>query len=83
MKLSRSPTLAVILGGLLALTAPEQGTSQSTYDDIWKFTEWYRNDQNKTVQSVLFSGRFQYEFAAVMRTRAHSKTGTSDACGLV
>ncbi len=65
MKLSRTPTLAVILGGLLALTAPEQATSQSTYDDIWKFAEWYRNDQNKTVQSVLFSGRFQYEFAAV------------------
>ena len=39
------------------LTAPEQATAQSTYDDIWKLAEWYRNDQNKTVQSVLFSGR--------------------------
>ena len=47
------------------LTAPGQVTSQSTYDDIWKFAEWYRNDGNETVQSVLFSGRFQYEFAAV------------------
>ena len=47
------------------LTAPEQATAQSTYDDIWEFAEWYRNDQNKTVQSVLFSGRFQYEFAVV------------------
>ena len=47
------------------LTAPERATAQSTYDDIWKFAEWYHNDQNETVQSVLFSGRFQYEFAAV------------------
>ena len=56
---------AIAVNGLLVLTAPEQATAQSTYDDIWKFAEWYRNDQNETVQSVLFSGRFQYEFAAV------------------
>jgi phosphate-selective porin OprO/OprP len=49
----------------LVLAVPEQATAQSTYDDIWKLAEWYRNDQNKTVQSVLFSGRFQYEFAVV------------------
>ena len=47
------------------LTAPEQATAQSTYDDIWKFAEWYSNDENEAIQSVLFSGRFQYEFAAV------------------
>ena len=58
-------TLAVVVNGLLVLTAPERATAQSTYDDIWKFAEWYHNDQNVTVQSVLFSGRFQYEFAAV------------------
>ena len=57
--------LAVIVSGLLVLTAPERATAQSTYDDIWKFAEWYRDDQNEAVQSVLFSGRFQYEFAAV------------------
>ncbi len=57
--------LAITVNGLLVLTAPEQATAQSTYDDIWKFAEWYRNGQNETVQSVLFSGRFQYEFAAV------------------
>ena len=56
---------AVIVNGLLVLTAPEQATAQSTYDDIWKLAEWYHNDQNEAVQSVLFSGRFQYEFAAV------------------
>ena len=56
---------AITVNGLLVLTAPEQATAQSTYDDIWKFAEWYRNDESETVQSVLFSGRFQYEFAAV------------------
>ena len=56
---------AITVNGLLVLTAPEQATAQSTYDDIWKFAEWYRNDENEAVQSVLFSGRFQYEFAAV------------------
>ncbi len=53
------------MNGLLVLAAPEPTTAQSTYDDIWKLAEWYRNDQNETVQSVLFSGRLQYEFAAV------------------
>ena len=57
--------LAVILNGLSVLTAPEQTTAQSIYDDIWQLAEWYRSDQNGTVQSVLFSGRVQYEFAAV------------------
>ena len=55
---------AIAVSGLLVLTAPQQAMAQSTYDDIWKFADWYRNDQNETVQSVLFSGRFQYEFAA-------------------
>ena len=57
--------LAVIVNGLWVLTAPEGAAAQSTYDDIWGFAEWYRNDQNEPVQSVLFSGRFQYEFAGV------------------
>ena len=56
---------AITVTGLLVLTAPERATSQSTYDDIWKFAEWHLNDLNETVQSVLFSGRFQYEFSAV------------------
>jgi phosphate-selective porin OprO/OprP len=57
--------LAVASTGLLVLIAAEQVAAQSTYDDIWGLAEWYRNDQNDAVQSVLFSGRFQYEFAAV------------------
>ena len=65
MRFSRvCSTLAVIVSGLLVLSV-EQTAAQSTYDNVWKWAEWYRNDQNETVQSVLFSGRFQYEFAAV------------------
>jgi phosphate-selective porin OprO/OprP len=38
----------------------------STYDKIWaRFTQWYKNDGNPVVQQVLFTGRFQHEFAAV------------------
>jgi phosphate-selective porin OprO and OprP len=45
---------------------PAGGDQQeSTYDRIWKFAEWYRNESNPTIQRILFSGRFQYEFAAL------------------
>ena len=65
--------LLVIVNGLSVLTAPEQTAAQSTYDAIWNFAEWYRNDQNELVQSMLFSGRLQYEFAA-----ADADQGTHD-----
>ena len=49
--------------------APAQaasGREGSTYDKVWKaFTEWYVNDSNPVVQKVLFSGRFQHEFAVL------------------
>ncbi|HSH76364.1 MAG TPA: hypothetical protein VLA09_11820, partial [Longimicrobiales bacterium] len=38
---------------------------QSTFDDIWRFAEWYDDQDNPAVQNVLFSGRFQYEYATV------------------
>ena len=37
----------------------------SIYDRIWKFAEWYVDDDNPIVQRVLFSGRYQHEFAAL------------------
>lgn len=38
----------------------------SSYDTLWlKFTQWYKNDFNPVVQQVLFSGRYQHEFAAL------------------
>jgi phosphate-selective porin OprO/OprP len=49
-----------------AAQAPGGGEKgPSTYDRIWRFAEWYENDSNPVVQRVLFSGRFQHEFAAI------------------
>jgi phosphate-selective porin OprO/OprP len=59
---------------LMFLLAPFRAEAQSStqtpgrddvYKKVWKFSEWYKNDQNRTVQSVLFTGRFQYEYAAI------------------
>lgn len=46
-------------------TGGNVGEGPSTYDRIWKFAEWYSNDSNPVVQRVLFSGRYQHEFAAI------------------
>ena len=44
----------------------QDGIEESTYDRIWRrFTEWYVDDSNPVVQKVLFSGRFQHEFATI------------------
>lgn len=58
-------------GGLTRIqAAPAQAASTSekppsTYDRIWKFAEWYRDDSNPVVQRVLFTGRYQHEFTAI------------------
>jgi phosphate-selective porin OprO/OprP len=63
----RHPEIALIL----LLIAPAWPTSvaaqdeRSAFDDIWRFAEWYDDQANPVVQSVLFSGRFQYEYATV------------------
>ncbi|OFW09355.1 MAG: hypothetical protein A3G20_04795 [Acidobacteria bacterium RIFCSPLOWO2_12_FULL_59_11] len=48
-------------------TVPSQSSEkkQSIYQKIWKFAEWYNNEQNPVLQNLLFSGRFQYEYAAL------------------
>lgn len=50
-----------------AQTAPSAKPEKqpSIYDKIWTFTELYRNQSNPVVQSLLFSGRFHYEYAAI------------------
>ena len=45
--------------------APAGEKKLSIYDKIWKFAEWYKNEENPVVQNVLFSGRFQYEYATL------------------
>ena len=50
------------------LAAPLQFPTEaevSTYDELWNFSKWYENEGNAIVQSLLFSGRFQYEYASV------------------
>src|SRR5688572_6349031 len=38
----------------------------STYDKIWgAFTNWYDDKENPVIQRVVFSGRFQHDFAIV------------------
>jgi phosphate-selective porin OprO/OprP len=50
------------------------GKTPSTYDKVWQwFTEWYRNDRNRVVQRVLFSGRYQHEFLTL-----HADQGDHD-----
>ena len=37
----------------------------SIYDNIWKYTRWYENEENPAVQSFALSGRFQLDYARV------------------
>lgn len=45
--------------------APQEAKQPSTYDNIWKFSQWYKNDSNPVVQGVQFTGRFQHDFVIV------------------
>src|SRR5688572_145044 len=65
-------TLLAVLGAATASAQTPPATPatprqepESVYDRIWKFAEWYRDDQNPTVQRVLFTGRFHQDFATV------------------
>jgi phosphate-selective porin OprO/OprP len=44
----------------------------STYDRIWaRFTQWYASDTNPVVQQVMFTGRYQHEFAGIDADEGH------------
>ena len=43
--------------------APEGEKLPSTYDKIWKFAELYKNEANPVIQKILFTGRYQHEYA--------------------
>ena len=47
-----------------AAQSPER-KQPSTYDKIWTFAEWYEDPSNPVVQKVLFSGRYQHEYAVL------------------
>ena len=44
---------------------PATAKPESIYDQIWRFREWYRNDDNRVLQRLRFRGRYQQDFAAV------------------
>ena len=43
----------------------------SIFDNIWKFADWYENDDNSVIQSLQFSGRFQLDYALVDADQGH------------
>jgi phosphate-selective porin OprO/OprP len=49
----------------MAQSPGEPSKQPSTYDRIWRFAEWYDNPSNPVIQQVLFSGRYQHEYAAI------------------
>ena len=50
----------------VTLTQSSGADTPSTYDRVWqRFTTLYNNPSNPVVQRVLFSGRFQHEFAHI------------------
>lgn len=52
--------------------AGDTGKGRSAYDKIWKsFTEFYKDESNPIVQSVLFTGRYQYDFAWLDADQGH------------
>lgn len=58
-----SALLVATVFGQPRFVAAQDGPS--AYDDIWRYAEWYVNNDNDVVQSVLFTGRFQYDYATV------------------
>jgi phosphate-selective porin OprO/OprP len=49
-----------------AATQESSAAEPSAYDRIWTaFTQWYKDDRNPVVQQVLFTGRYQHDFAAI------------------
>ena len=61
-KLALSPAAPPVAAQASGGQKPEA----STYDKIWAtFTQWYKNDSNPVIQQVLFTGRYQQDFAAI------------------
>ena len=73
MNLKSSFLLFVLLFITGALSDRLAGQDQDiTFDRIWQFAEWYSNDDNPVIQSMVLSGRVQYEYGQVVEPEAHS-----------
>ena len=69
--------LAAALAVLLApwnahAQTPAQTSNKDIYERIWKFADWYKNDQNPVLQSLHFTGRFQLDYATVRAEQGDS-----------
>jgi phosphate-selective porin OprO/OprP len=69
LKLNLAGVFAVLFSSTICLAqTPTQATADSqkeAFDKVWKFADWYKNDQNDVIQRLQFTGRFQYEYANV------------------
>jgi phosphate-selective porin OprO/OprP len=67
--------LAADAVGTADVTTPAQAGSpekeESLYDRIWGYTELYSNKENKVIQSLALSGRFQLDYATVNADQGH------------
>ena len=43
----------------------------SIYDKVWRYTEWYNNEENPVIQKFNFTGRFQLDYAVVDADQGH------------
>jgi phosphate-selective porin OprO/OprP len=60
--------LAIALPAVRSAAAQNSGSSskgRSIYDEIWRYTRWYDNEENPVIQSFVLSGRFQLDYADV------------------
>jgi phosphate-selective porin OprO/OprP len=63
--MTRVVCLSITIALLTASRLGAQQQEESTYDKIWKFAEWYEDTSNPAIQRVLFTGRFQEDYATV------------------
>jgi phosphate-selective porin len=69
LKLKLAGVFAVLLwatiGSAQSQTNAAVDRQKEAFDKIWKFADWYKNDQNDVIQRLQFTGRFQYDYANV------------------
>jgi phosphate-selective porin OprO/OprP len=53
------------IGSAQSQTNAAVDRQKEAFDKIWKFADWYKNDQNDVIQRLQFTGRFQYDYANV------------------
>ena len=66
-----SPLHATATEAAHSAQAADTEPQPSTFDNIWKFADWYENDDNSVLQSLQFSGRFQLDYAIVDADQGH------------